>query len=231
MLATPNNPYVRQASWIRTIISAFIKPIDLKKSKGGLFGEVVNAKENVVPWTRAQQAAFLICTGGELYSNLQKGQYQWANVLRKEINADWVDTANDPAMFGKKTLLNSDQGIRALWLAVNDIFTCKIHEWRLLEWEPCEDVGDVTEDAVTNEIRSLHGNHIFPMLADLADCLASFDWRSSAADELSEEERLIRKGFRGSGGYVELKKKLLEHIAHNSGSGEVVDAADTALRY
>lgn len=231
MLATPNNPYVRQASWIRTIISAFIKPIDLKKSKGGLFGEVLNAKENVVPWTRAQQAAFLICIGGELYGNLQKGQYQWANVLRKETNADWVDRANDPAMFGKKTLLNSDQGIRALWLAVNDIFTCKIHEWRLLEWEPCEDVGDVTEDAVSNEIKSLHGNHIFEMLASLASCLASFDWRSSTADELSEEERLIRKGFRGSGGYVELKKKLLEHIAHNSSNGEVIDAADTALRY
>lgn len=231
MLATPNNPYVRQASWIRTIISAFIKPIDLKKSKGGLFGEITNAKENVIPWTRAQQAAFLISIGGNLYTNLQKQPHHWSTVLRKETNADWVDTANDPAMFGKKTLLNSDQGIRALWLAINDIFTSKIHEWNLLDWEPCEDIGDVTENAVTNEISNLQGHHIFPLLTNLTQSLASFDWRSSTADDLSEEERLIRKGFRGSGGYVELKKKLLEHIAQDSSDGEIIDAANTALRY
>lgn len=231
MLATPNNPYVRQASWIRTIISAFIKPIDLRKSRGGLFGEITNAKENVVPWTRAQQAAFLISIGHSIYNNLQANNYVWTEQLRREVTADWVDSANDPAMFGKKTLLNSDQGIRALWLAVNDLFSCKIHEWRLLEWEPCEDVGDVTENAVTQEINNLRNQPIWPLISGLTESLASFDWRSSSADGLTDDERLIRKMFRGSGGYVELKRKLLEHIVTSGGNGEIVDAASTALKY
>lgn len=231
MLATPNNPYVRQASWIRTIISAFIKPIDLRKSRGGLFGEITNAKENVVPWTRAQQAAFLISIGHSIYDHLQAQDHPWTELLRREITVDWVDSNNDPAMFGKKTLLNSDQGIRSLWLAVNDLFSCKIQEWRLLEWEPCEDVGDVTESAVTQEMQSLQSSHIWPFIASLTKSLASFDWRSSSADGLTEDERLIRKGFRGSGGYVELKKKLLEHICNTSENDEVADAALTALNY
>ncbi|HEJ1761821.1 TPA: DGQHR domain-containing protein [Pseudomonas aeruginosa] len=231
MLATPNNPYVRQASWIRTIISAFIKPIDLRKSSGGLFGEITNAKENVVPWTRAQQAAFLISIGRGLFDNLQNNGYSWAEPLNREVTPDLVDPTNNPAMFGKKTLLNSDQGIRALWLCVNDLFSCKIHEWRLLEWEPCEDIGDVTENAVTQEINNLQSQNIGTLIHSLTSSLASFDWRSSTADGLSEEERMIRKGFRGSGGYVELKRKLLEHIVTSSTNGEIADAAMTALKY
>jgi len=133
-------------------------------------------------------------------------------------------------MFGKKTFLNTDQGIRALWLAVNEIFICKINEWSLYEWLPTDEFGSTSEDGVTSEIENLKRQSLAERIVALADSLASFDWRTSTAPGLSTEQIMIRKGFKGSGGYVDLKRLLLEHVSANCRDSEVADAALTALQ-
>jgi len=231
MLATPMNPYVRQAAWIRTLISSFIKPADARKSTGGLFGEVRNASSDVLPWNRAQQASFLICTGKALLDAIKSSSLEWIELLREDHRDDFLDPEFEPAMFGKKTFLNTDQGIRALWLAVNDIFICKLNEWKLFEWLPVDEFGSSGEDGVTREIENLENQKIAEKILALGQSLATFDWRTSTAKGLSDEQVLIRKGFKGSGGYVDLKRLLLEHITATCSDEEVADAAMTALKY
>lgn len=230
MLAAPQNPYVRQSAWIRTLISSFIKPANIKKSTGGLFGEIKNASSEVLPWNRAQQAAFLIFFGSSLLSSIKDNHSDWIIALRSEHRPDLLDADFEPAMFGKKTFLNTDQGIRALWLAVNEIFICKINEWSLYEWLPTDEFGSTSEDGVTSEIENLKRQPLAERIIALADSLASFDWRTSTAPGLSTEQIMIRKGFKGSGGYVDLKRLLLEHVSANCRDGEVADAALTALQ-
>lgn len=230
MLATPNNPYVRQAAWIRTVISSFIKPVDAKKSSGGLFGEIKNSTSEILPWNRAQQAAFLIFVGRELREEIKKSELEWVSALREDYNPDLIDDI-DPAMFGRKTFLNTDQGIRALWLVVNDIFISQLYEWRLYEWHPVDEYGNSSEEIITRELGNIDQLHLSQIIKELAKCLASFDWRTSTAKGLSESEVMLRKGFKGSGGYVDLKRLILQHISAQDSAGVVSSAASAALKF
>lgn len=231
MLATPNNPYVRQAAWIRTIISSFIKPVDAKKSSGGLFGEIKNSNSEVLPWNRAQQAAFLIYVGKKLCSEICASRHDWATKLREDYVSDILDQDFDPAMFGKKTFLNTDQGIRALWLVVNDIFISHLAEWKLYEWHPVDEYGNCSEDVISKELQNIASLPMAGVICDLAQSLASFDWRTSTAPGLEKDQVSLRKGFKGSGGYVDLKRLILEHIAEDTVSTDVsaVSAAAAAV--
>lgn len=231
MLATPMNPYVRQAAWIRTLISSFIKPADARKSTGGLFGEIKNASSEILPWNRAQQASFLILVGKSLLDAIKASSAEWIKMLRDEHKKDLIDVDFEPAMFGKKTFLNTDQGIRALWLAVNDIFICKLNEWKLFEWLPVDEYGSSGEAEVSQEIENLQRQHISKKITAIGETLATFDWRTSTAKGLPDDQVLIRKGFKGSGGYVDLKRLILEHIATTCSDEDVADAALTALKY
>lgn len=231
MLATPNNPYVRQAAWIRTVISSFIKPVDAKKSSGGLFGEIKNATSEILPWNRAQQAAFLIFVGVELRDAIVKSDFEWIDALREDRQPELLELNIEPAMFGRKTFLNTDQGIRALWLVVNDIFISQLAEWKLYEWHPVDEYGNSSEEVITRELDNVRQTHLAGMIIELAQCLASFDWRTSTAKGLSDEQVLIRKGFKGSGGYVDLKRLILQHIAAQDFAPNVSAAASAALKF
>jgi hypothetical protein len=231
MLATPNNPYVRQAAWIRTIISSFIKPVDARKSSGGLFGEIKNANSEVLPWNRSQQAAFLIYVGKELYSEIRKSDADWANKLREDCPADMLDPKFEPAMFGKKTFLNTDQGIRALWLVVNDIFISHLAEWKLYEWHPVDEYGNCSEEVISKELQNIASLPVSQVIQNLTRSLATFDWRTSTAPGLEKDQISLRKGFKGSGGYVDLKRLILEHIAEDAVATEISEAAAAVLKF
>jgi hypothetical protein len=42
--------------------------------------------------------------------------------------------------------------------------------------------------------------------------MASFDWRSADAPDLSEQDKLIRRAFRGSGGYAALRGEIIKYL-------------------
>lgn len=231
MLATPNNPYVRQAAWIRTIISSFIKPVDAKKHSGGLFGEIKNASSEVLPWNRSQQAAFLIYVGMKLKQAISSTGGEWAKVLREDHTQDLLDPDFEPAMFGKKTFLNTDQGIRALWLVVNDIFISHLSEWSLYEWHPVDEYGNCSEEIISKELENINTLPIARIISELAKSLASFDWRTSTAPGLIGDQVTIRKGFKGSGGYVDLKRMILQHISEQNEFSEISAAATAVMKF
>ncbi|MGD1085593.1 MAG: hypothetical protein ABSA47_12710, partial [Verrucomicrobiota bacterium] len=53
----------------------------------------------------------------------------------------------------------------------------------------------------------------YGFLEELGKALAKFDWRASSEPSLSDDEKMIRSGFRGSGGYRNLREHLLRHLA------------------
>ena len=51
----------------------------------------------------------------------------------------------------------------------------------------------------------------------MVDGVATYDWRTSAAPNLKDDERTLKAAFRGSGGYKELRLQLLRHLANQKG--------------
>jgi hypothetical protein len=53
-------------------------------------------------------------------------------------------------------------------------------------------------------------------IANLTKALVAFDWRSSAAKKLGDEERMRKLAFRGGSGYKELRRQILRHLFSNT---------------
>src|SRR3546814_15464246 len=69
--------------------------------------------------------------------------------------------------------------------------------------------------------RDLHGlTNSFPTRrsADLAILLSTYDWRTSTGEGLTEDERVRKLAFRGSGGYKELRRQLLNVLSEAEGA-------------
>src|SRR5262249_34574149 len=61
MLGERKVPWVSQSAWIKSLMATFIRPWRVRGSNvGGLFGSRMADREEVLGWSRVQQAAFLI---------------------------------------------------------------------------------------------------------------------------------------------------------------------------
>jgi len=230
MLAEPGYPYINQAGWARSIIDAFLKNFDVKNSSGGLFGNFKNNLKDILPWTRAQQAALLIYFGDELNKAIKKSEAKWVVAIRGEAkDQDLFTNGDEPGMFSKQSLLNSDQGIRGLFRLLNDILVHRADSWNLFQWQSTSDAGKFDSEVISQEITSLSNQTFAKKLQNIATTLASFDWRSSSADGLTEDERLIKKALRGSGGYAELRNLCLKFLASDSTDNDVKKVATEIL--
>ncbi|HEY0367804.1 MAG TPA: hypothetical protein VGC73_15130 [Pyrinomonadaceae bacterium] len=107
-----------QASWIRTLLATYVKKWESGRSGiGGLFGAPLRSHDPVLPWTRAQQAAFLIFMGKCFRDAVKRTHATWAKDLRK-VQAHLTKNT-DPAFEGDYSLINTDQGIRGLLHVTN----------------------------------------------------------------------------------------------------------------
>lgn len=70
-----------QAAFIRSLLVSYVKR---GNRFGGLFGdELHSAKGDVLQWSRARQAAFLICVWQNLETAVLGTHEEWAEGLRK----------------------------------------------------------------------------------------------------------------------------------------------------
>jgi hypothetical protein len=72
-------------------------------------------------------------------------------------------------------------------------------------------------------VKSLAKTKVGAFLGDIAEGLARFDWRSSAAPGLSQQEITLKQSLRGNGGYKVMRRLLLEHLS--AAKGEVGSSA------
>jgi len=69
-------------------------------------------------------------------------------------------------------------------------------------------------------------------IEDIADGLASYDWRTSSTPGLDNDERMRQAVFRGSSGYKEMRMQLLKHLYDlEDGVGQAAKMVMKALGY
>lgn len=202
-------------------------------SIGGLFGSKLQKHEDVLPWSRAQQAAVLIHIGSCMRDSVSKTKEPWAKELRKNQSRRLIDDSKeDPAFYGPYTLLTTDQGIRGLLHVTNDISYVRAKELKLREWGSDVEAGASDEQAVHAALASLKKQAFAEFLQEITSRLSKYDWRTSSAAELSEAERLGKAALRGSGGYKELRQSLLRQLAIDGKSiGKAANEVISALGY
>jgi hypothetical protein len=219
---------VSQAAWIRSLIATYVRKSEGRGiSIGGLFGSPVD-DGSVLNWNRAEQAAFLIFWGQKLKNAVSQNNDFWATNLRDiNIAIDSIPEI-DPAFGGFYSLLNTDQGIRALLHITNDMTVINSKKLKLHKIFSNEFGSASDQVAVANAIKAFEGQEIGIFFSKLTGSLSKFDWRTSNAPGLSEQERLNKAVFRGSGGYKELRVQILKHLLENADS-EISGSAKEVL--
>jgi len=204
-------------------MSSFVKSWEGYKL-GGLFGAPRNEDELSLPWNRAMQAAFLIFAGSELKNQIKTSRSPWAEALR--AIPTYLSALDDSAFYGEHSLLATDQGIRGFLFTTNDLCYVMAEELELTEWQwenvynnrTAEKLAATEDDAVGAALVTLSKTKAAIFLTAIAKALSTYDWRTFSTPGLKEREKAQRSGFRGSGGYKELRRQLLLHLQERDGS-------------
>ena len=224
MLGEHGRKYVTQASWIRSLFATFIKKWEGPRIRiGGLFGAPAGEQDAVLPWTRSQQAAFLIYIWQEFERAVSEATAPWTEPLREAESDRLVD--GDAAFRGSTTLLNTDQGVRAVLAVVNDLCYVDADILNLRSWTASDFVEGTSVIGIKEALDSLRQHEAAKFIASITKRLADYDWRTFAAPGLRQDEQSAKARFRGSTGYRELRRDLLNHL-----SAGPEDVAMTATR-
>ena len=219
-----NSEMATQASWIRSLMSTFVRAPDSPRI-GGLFGASKEHAEQILPWSRTQQAALLILVGNSLKDAVKRQTHPWAEAVRN-AEPQSAFAAADPAFESKYSLLTGDIGIRGLLFIANDLCFLNTKQLGLEDWI-LRDVFESDQDAIRYAVESLSTLRTGDFIRALSTRLAEFDWRTSAAPGLSADEQTTKKTLRGSGGYREIRRLLLHHLA--SGDDQIARTSAEAI--
>ena len=124
MLGEREIRWVSQSAWIKSLIATMVRSWDGRRgSSGGLFGGRSKRGGEVLGWSRAQQAAFLIYVWGGLKSAVGESQSDWAMALRAlRTGTDESRVKRDDlAFYGPFSLITTDQGVRGYLQVLNDL--------------------------------------------------------------------------------------------------------------
>jgi hypothetical protein len=222
-----------QAAWVRSLLATYVRAWEGQRiSVGGLFGAPAKRHGEVLPWSRSQQIAFLIHVGRATRDAVKVSKAAWAQSLRKPPQGELLGTGDDAAFYGNHSLFSTDQGIRGLLYATNDLCYVRADPLKLSNWAISTNASGPDEAAVASALSSLKKQPVAAFIGSIATALAAYDWRTSSAPGLKEDERTMKAALRGSGGYRELRRQLLRHLSHSG--GEVAAAAKVvqqALKY
>lgn len=229
--------HVSNAAFIRTLMASFVRRWTSGERIGGLFGSIVDkttdSTERVLPWKRAQQAAFLIFAWRKLQQGVKHSTATWAQSCRASAAAQ-LDLVKSPhtdlAFSGPYTLIATDQGARALMVALNAMFFVRYSELQLEAWEKPFSTDVILDDEVTVAIEELDSD---PAINEFLEGIAAslfysneFDWRTSSAPGLADDlkQKTTQSAYRGSSGYTLLQKKVIELLSGASKT-DVANAA------
>ena len=221
---------VTQAAFVRSLILSFVRGWSggRRTGIGGFFGtEQSEERTDVLRWTRAQQAAYLIELWANLKDAIRVSEEDWAKHLRRRTPRQDVTSEHDPAFAGRYSILASDQGVRGFLQVCNDIsYQCR-HQiafgswWRPISAE-ATDLGEVS--AALQELRQ--EENISSFIKRLTEDISLFDWRSAVTPGLEPDAEMFQSRYRGGSGYKQVRFQLLRHLA-DSGSPLVAASAQS----
>lgn len=210
---------VSQSAWIHSLLATFMKVWEGRRRKlGGLFGAPIGEQRQTPNWSRAEQAALLMFLGNAFRDAIKDSEENWASSLREQDTPSGLSPATDLALFGPHSLLNQDQGVRAFLYVVNDFLFLRADELALALWGGAG-AGEADEETVTDALRSLERRReLKEFIGDLFGAMTGYDWRSSDAPGLTDQQSLLKAAFRGGGGYRQLRVHVLKHLARTTGT-------------
>lgn len=224
MLGERGKTGVSQAAWIRSLTSTLIRAYEGRgvRGVGGLFGAPVGGDQLVLPWSRSQQAAYVIHFWRSLFDSIRTLSPQWAEELRSlsersESSSETESFEYDPAVHGRHALLNTDQGVRAALYALNDFGYELVDKYEMYNWflDSVDEELDLQDvDLALDSLTSRSDMNWF--IDELTNIVATFDWRTAAAPNLSESLRTEKMAFKGSSGYREVRRRLFIHISESN---------------
>lgn len=219
--------HVSNASFIRSLTSSLVRKWTAPDKVGGLFG-AIDEQDRILPWKRAQQAAFLIFCWKVLSEQLISVDVKWKKNFKNEENSNSTLPA---ALVSGQSLLATDQGVRAIHYIINLLCVKNYKYLKLEEWYMPGIPDAPEEDVVSQAILELKGME--PLSSFLSNIfrtlLTNIDWRTSKARGLSEDEVQKQSAYRGSSGYSLLKKRAIEALLHSDNS-KVVDTVKDLIR-
>ena len=219
---------VTQAAFIRSLTQSFVRGWagSRRTGIGGFFGtEHSEERTDVLRWSRAQQAAYLIALWSGLESAIADCDEEWAKFLRKHTPVPGDILHHDPAFGGRYSMLATDQGVRGFLQVCNDISYHQRHEVPFADWQRPTTADATNEGEVTEALADLRdqtkiGNFIGTLAADIA----KFDWRSAVTPKLPSEVEIFQSRYRGGSGYRQVRLQLLRHL-RSKGSEEIAASA------
>jgi hypothetical protein len=221
MLGEKGGGSVSQNAWVRALTSSLLAT-GKGASRPGLFQSDLPVEEAPLGWGRGQQAALLVAFWNDMKAAVTDGhRHYWIQAYGEKSARPFED---------KTSLLNQDMGVRAVLSVFNDILFSEASAWKLVAWEvpPPEDAG--SEEEAKQALALIDKATFRAKLTDLAEGLARFDWRSLDAPGVKGDEvqEVLKRSFRGSGGYTALRIEVLKTLA--DGDGDVASAAKEHLK-
>ena len=212
MLGERGTGMVSQNAWVRALTATIVKSWEGPGVKiGGLFGAPVGEHQLILPWNRAQQAAFLIDAWRGLSAATSRLNPEWTHGLEDEESFSYAAAGLE----SRNSLLNSEMGVRGFLYIINDLCFVRSRDLDLRGWKEDQGAAATSDDAVYAALESLAEQPVAAFIQDLVDSLACYDWRSSKAPRLNSEERQLKARFRGGTGYRELRQELLKHVENS----------------
>lgn len=209
---------VTQAAFVRSLTLSFIRRSDIAGDRpGGLFGAPLSDdRGDVLPWSRAQQAAYLIFLWSEIEKAIQSTDATWAGHVRENTKKSDPDETGgrDPAYSGLYSLLATDQGVRGVLQVANDVSfdlarSLNLNDWKRDQQSEATDSAEVS--AAIIELGSKE--EISTFIRNFSKEVAQFDWSSSVTKGLSEASRNRQALYRAGSGYREVRRQLLFHLS------------------
>lgn len=225
----PPGAGVTQAGWVQAITTSFLST-GSGRSANGLFAAEITPATGPLPWSRPQQAAFLIALWAAIRQAIVDTQYDWVEELIRPNGQEILDHDPIEAFIGNRTMLNQEQGVRGILAVANEIFFSLAQlKPQLFEFETKIVAGTATNaEDVSVALDELKGSELLERIKDFALGIAGFDWRSADAPGLSDDQRMLKRAFRGSSGYVALREQLFRHLA--AGPKDIAEVANEALK-
>ena len=219
---------VTQAAFVRSLTLSFVRGWSSSRRTGigGFFGtEQSQERTDVLRWTRAQQAAYLITLWSSLKNAIDKSGEDWAEQLREVTKEQDTVPGHDPAFAGRYSMLATDQGVRGFLQVCNDISYQRRHDIPFDDWIRSTSAEATNLLEVSESLDDLREQtKISDFIESLTYRITKFDWRSAVTPRLPREIESFQSRYRSGSGYKQVRLQLLRHLAQ-TGSDDIAASA------
>lgn len=230
MLGSSEGSNISQAAFIRAISDTYLRR-NVKKKISGLFTDVLpNKNFEEIRWVRAQQAAFLILLWEQIALNASSSEEPWARSLKNEnvetIFVDSLEAKNanlliNDAFLSKNSMLSRDQGVTGISMFTNDLFFIAANYFNDFDFNEIDWKGDIDErqieiSSIDYAIEQFKITSLFGLIKDVSQELMTFDWRMPTANFENSIQQDLQKKYKGTGGYREIWRDLLNKFEQSS---------------